>query len=86
MIADVEPNAVIAWKDNQFRFTNAPLDVIMRQIERWYDAEIVYENMPSDHFNADIPRDVPVSKLLYYLEKTNRVHFKIEDKRIIVKK
>jgi len=84
-IADVDPNTVIAWKDNQFRFTNAPLDVIMRQIERWYDAEIVYEKMPSDHFNADIPRDVPVSKLLYYLEKTNRVHFKIEDKKIIVK-
>lgn len=85
-IADVEPGDAIAWKDNQFRFINAPLDVIMRQIERWYDAEIVYENMPTDHFNAlDVPRDVPVSKLLYYLEKTKRVHFKIEDKKIIVR-
>ena len=86
MIANVETNDVIAWKDNRFRFTNAPIDVIMRQIERWYDAEIVYENMPTDHFNAlDVPRDVPVSKLLYYLEKTKRVHFKIEDKKIIVR-
>jgi transmembrane sensor len=84
-IADVEYDAVVAWKNNQFKFINATLDVIMRQIERWYDAEVVYENMPSDHFNADIPRDVPVSKLLYFLEKTNRVHFKIEDKKIIVR-
>lgn len=83
-IADVEPSAVIAWKDNQFRFTNTPLDVIMRQVERWYDAEIVYENMPTDHFNADIPRDVPVSKLLHILELTKRVHFRIENKTITV--
>lgn len=83
-IRDTQADDVIAWKNNQFKFTDAPLDVIMRQIERWYDAEVVYENTSSDHFNVEISRGVPVSKLLYYLEKTNRVHFKIEGKRITV--
>ena len=85
-IINVETSEAIAWKDNQFRFANTPLDVIMRQVERWYDAEVVYESKPADHFNAEISRDVPVSKLLHYLELTNRVHFKIEDKKIIVMK
>lgn len=86
-ITGIEGNDVIAWKNNRFNFVNAPLDVIMRQIERWYDATVVYETMPVDHFNAiDVPRDVPVSKLLYYLEKTKRVHFKIENKTITVMK
>lgn len=85
-IINVETSEVIAWKDNQFKFANTPLDVIMRQVERWYDAEVVYESKPADHFNAEISRDVPVSKLLHYLELTNRVHFKIEDKKIIVMK
>lgn len=85
-IANVETTDIIAWKDNQFKFINTPLDVIMRQVERWYDAEVVYESKPTDHFNAEVSRDVPVSKLLHYLELTNRVHFKIENKKIIVMK
>jgi ferric-dicitrate binding protein FerR (iron transport regulator) len=85
-ISNVEAGDVIAWKDNQFKFVNMPLDIIMRQVERWYDAEIVYESHPTDHFNAEISRDVPVSKLLNYLELTNRVHFKIENRKIIVMK
>jgi transmembrane sensor len=56
----------------------------MHQIERWYDAEVVYEGRVTDHFVADIPRDVPASKLLQLLELTNKVHFKIEGKKITV--
>jgi len=76
----------LAWKDGQFLFKDAPIENIMRQVERWYDAEIVYENKPADHFNVELSRDVPVSKMLRFLELTNRVHFKIEKKKIVVSK
>jgi ferric-dicitrate binding protein FerR (iron transport regulator) len=76
----------LAWKEGKFLFNDAPIENIMRQVVRWYDAEIVYENRSSDHFNADVSRDVPVSKLLHILELTNRVHFKIENKKIVVLK
>jgi transmembrane sensor len=85
-VVNVEATDVIAWKNNLFKFTDAPIDLIMRQVERWYDAEVVYENKPTDHFNADLPRDVPVSKLLHSLELTKRVHFKIEENKVIVLK
>lgn len=83
-VVNVKADEVIAWKNNQFKFNDLPLDAIMRQVARWYDAEIVYEQKTSDHFNAEVSRDVPVSKLLHILELTNRAHFKIEGNKIIV--
>lgn len=85
-VENVETKDVIAWKNNLFKFVDAPIDLIMRQVERWYDAEVVYENKPTDRFYADLPRDVPVSRLLHALELTKRVHFKIEENKVIVLK
>jgi transmembrane sensor len=77
---------VIAWKNDMFKFTNTPIDAIMRQVERWYDAETDYQDKVDFHFNGTIERSVPVSKLLHYIEATGQVHFKIEGKKIIVMK
>jgi len=83
-IVDTDNDDAIAWKNNQFKFTNTSIEEIMRQIARWYDADIVYQDNVTLHLNATIGRDVPVSKLLNILEATNEVHFKIENKKIIV--
>jgi transmembrane sensor len=80
--ADLE--SALAWKDGQFIFKMTPLEQVMKQVSHWYNARIFYQDNISDHFNARIPRDVPVSKLLHLLEATNQVHFKIEDKTITV--
>ena len=85
-IVDADNGDAMAWKNNQFKFTNTSIDEIMRRIARWYDAEIVYEDNVTLHLNATIGRDVPVSKLLTILEATNQVHFKIQGKKITVMK
>jgi len=85
-IVSANLDEALAWKNGKFLFDHAPIENIMRQAARWYDAEIVYENKPTDLFTAEVSRDVPVSKLLRYLELTNQVHFKIENKKIIVSK
>jgi hypothetical protein len=56
----------------------------MRQVARWYDVDVVYDTPVSGHFVADIPRNVPLSRLLKLLELTDQVHFKIERKKITV--
>ncbi|MBS1738454.1 MAG: FecR domain-containing protein [Bacteroidetes bacterium] len=83
-IVNVATDDVIAWKNNQFKFTKTPLDAIMRQVERWYDADVVYQDKVDLHLNATIDRNVTVSKLLHILEETGQVHFKIEGRKIIV--
>jgi len=75
---------VMAWKNGVFRFNDATIESIMREMTRWYDVEVVYEARISQHFIADVPRDVPASELLKLLELTDQVHFKIEGKKITV--
>lgn len=82
--ADLE--TALAWKDGQFVFKMTPLSDVMKQTANWYDASIIYQNNITEHFNARIPRDVPVSKLLHLLEATDQVHFKIEGRTITVMK
>jgi len=78
--------SALAWKNGQFNFKQAPIDLLMRQVARWYNAGIIYDTKITDHFNAEIPRNVPVSKLLHLLEATGSVHFKIENNTITVMK
>lgn len=85
-IANTDVYNATAWKNNQFKFNGTSIDEIMRQIERWYDADVVFKDTVSLHLNATIDRTVPVSNLLHIFEETGQVHFKIKDKKITVMK
>jgi transmembrane sensor len=86
-VSDVDVSSIIAWKNNQFKFEGQLIQPIMRQVERWYDVEVVYKDeVPTHHFHFTIPRDEPLSGLLKILEGTGRVHFKIEGNKVIVSK
>jgi transmembrane sensor len=76
----------MAWKNGRFHFENADIRTIMRNIGRWYDVDVEYKAEISDLFVARIPRGVPLSKLLKYLELTELVHFRIEGRKITVLK
>ena len=84
--SNVDVNEVVAWTSGLFTFRDAQIENVMRQVARWYDVEIVYEGKPDRHFNATIYRKESLSKLLHYLEQTNEVHFKVEGRKIEVRK
>jgi ferric-dicitrate binding protein FerR (iron transport regulator) len=77
---------VTAWKDGRFSYTDKDLESIMRQVARWYDAEVVFEEKITDSYTVEISRSVPLSRLLGFLELSGGVHFSIEGRRIIVRK
>ena len=81
---NVDTEEVIGWKDGWFVFHDATIESVMNQVERWYDAKIVYEGEIKDLFNATILRKEPLTKLLRILETNDHVHFKIKDKTIYV--
>ncbi|MBC9931211.1 FecR family protein [Chitinophaga qingshengii] len=85
LLNDVATEDITAWKDGQFAFNDADIRTVMRQVARWYGAEVVYEGNVTHHFMGNIPRDVPVSRLLKMLELTGRVSFVVEGNKIIVK-
>lgn len=81
---EVNTDAVMAWKNGYFSFDQTSLYAVMRQLARWYDVEIEYEGrIPDRRFGGDISRNSKASEVLRILEASN-VHFRIEDKKIIV--
>lgn len=76
---------VMAWKNGLFHFNGASLQEVMRQIVRWYDVDVVYQgNIPERKFGGEISRNSNLSQVLKILEES-KVHFSIEDKKLIVK-
>lgn len=81
---DADVDAVIAWKNGLFQFDNTGLEEVMRQLNRWYDVEVVYQGtIPPQQFDGKMQRDLTLSQVLRILEKS-QVHFTIEGKKIIV--
>jgi ferric-dicitrate binding protein FerR (iron transport regulator) len=80
--ADIEE--AIAWQKGQFLFRDATIEEVCRQLARWYDLEVEYEDKIAHHFNAPIPRNMPLTKALALLEGPNRVQFRLEGKKLFV--
>ncbi|HEY4289266.1 MAG TPA: FecR domain-containing protein [Puia sp.] len=80
----INTDDIIGWKEGYFSFDNTDLATVMREIARWYDVDIVYEGtVPDRRFGGEISRNSNASKVLKILEASN-VHFKIEERKIIV--
>ncbi len=83
---NVDVNQAIAWKNEKFVFQRADLQSIMRQLERWYDITVSYDDKPySDEYEGIISRNVNISEILKMLEKISAVRFEINGKKVIVK-
>ena len=84
LFAEVDVEKVMAWKNGVFNFEDATLEEVMRQLERWYDIDVVYEkNIPRLEFYGKMGRDLSLATVLRGLEKSN-VHFRIEEGRKLV--
>jgi transmembrane sensor len=74
----------LAWKNGLFNFNNLSLQQILRQLSRWYNIEIVYQQqIPSKSFSGEIQRDLNLSEVLEVLKDAG-VHFTLEGRKLIV--
>ena len=86
-ISRVDTDEAIGWKNNYIVFQDENIQSIMRKISRWYDMEVVYEGeLPTDDFGGRVSSRNYVSQVLRKLELTNKVHFKIVGRKIVVTK
>lgn len=84
VISDADIDAVMAWKNGYFDFGGKDIGVLMRQLARWYDVDVVYDKKINDLFFATIPRNTNLSDVLKALELTGKVKFAIINKTIHV--
>lgn len=84
ILDNVNMNEIMAWKNEMFIFSSAPLTDILQTISNWYDVDIHYEAQIPDRYTLRVPNSTPLPILLNFLEKSGGVHFKIQNKTIIV--
>lgn len=76
---------VMAWRSSLFNFNNADIETIMREIARWYNVEVVYEQKTgSRNFSGKINRNMRLTNVLKILEQSN-IHFKVKGNTVIVR-
>lgn len=75
---------VMGWKDGYFSLDDLTLEELMREVERWYDVEVVYEKgIPMKAFFGKVNRDL---SLLDFMEglKDWGVRFRLEGRKLII--
>jgi len=84
VLKGVDVDQVMGWRNGLFEFSNTELPVIMRQVARWYDIEVVYEGKPTNaKFGGGLSMKLPMSKVLKLLE-ANGLKFTVEGKKVTV--
>ena len=83
-VREVDTEEAVAWKNGRFKFDNADLKTVMKQLERWYGIKVEYRGDVSDvRFNGGTFRNKNLSEVLKVLELSN-IKFKVEGKTVIV--
>jgi len=86
-VENVDTDLYTAWKEGTFRFRSTPLPDALREIERWYDLEIDYKDIPeSIKIHASISRDSNLSTVLHALEKITGLKFNVKGRSVSMMK
>ncbi|WEK38356.1 MAG: DUF4974 domain-containing protein [Candidatus Pseudobacter hemicellulosilyticus] len=81
---EVDLEKVMAWKNGLFNFNGSKLEVVMKQLERWYAIEVVYEKgIPDITVGGEMSKDISLNGLMVVLEKLD-VHYRIEGRRLTI--
>lgn len=82
----VNTEDVMAWKNGLFIFNGTDIYTTMRQLSRWYDVDVKFNENITERFYGDISREKNISGVLTMLETTGSVHFKTNGNMIEVYK
>ncbi len=85
-ITNADLEETVAWKNGYFQFASANMQTVIRQVKRWYDADIIYSGNIEEHFTGTISRSVDAEKVLKKLQLTGAFKFEIKNKQIFITK
>ena len=85
-VREVDVDPYVAWREGRFVFRAMTLDLIMRQLQRWYDFEVFYQNpeLKDYEFRGVIKRDMDLDKVLSVIKVTTNVDFEVKGKVITI--
>ncbi|RZS75155.1 FecR family protein [Pseudobacter ginsenosidimutans] len=84
VIDNIDIEKVMAWKNGFFNFEGASLAEVMKQLERWYDIEVIYEKgIPDKKLMGKMTRDITLNGLLAGLEELG-IHGRLEGRKLTI--
>jgi ferric-dicitrate binding protein FerR (iron transport regulator) len=83
-ISQADLTTEMAWKNGLFVFNDASLELIMREVSRWYNIDVIYAgNLTNETYNGTIDRKANLSRILNILKKAG-VRFETKGNTLIV--
>ena len=79
--ADMEE--ALAWINGKFRFTNADVETVMRQVARWYGVDVKFAAKPKLRFGGQIDRSSTLRQMFTILE-TSGLHFSLNENVVTI--
>lgn len=88
VVSRADLQQAIAWKNGYFLFHDLGLVEVMKQVSRWYDVDIEFqdEEVKNKEFGGVISRYKSITQLLDNMQLTGSAHYKIEGRRVIIMK
>ncbi len=84
-VVQVDASEAVEWKNGNFNFSHEKIESIMRKLARWYNVEVAYKGkITNEGFVGTVQRSKNLTEVLDVLESTGLVHFKIQERRVIV--
>ncbi|MBO9205003.1 MULTISPECIES: FecR family protein [Niastella] len=80
--ADIQE--VMAWHKDLFIFNDLEIKLLMQQLARQYDFELVFKEPVSGHYTLSVIRQTSIDQVLNALEYAGGVHFQVEGRTITV--
>ncbi|NLR78419.1 FecR family protein [Chitinophaga eiseniae] len=78
-ISTANIKTVMAWKNGLFRFENADIKTVMRQLARWYNIAVEFRGaVPQTTFSGEIERSLTLSQVLLGLG-SSELHYTLEN-------
>lgn len=85
-VNSVEASEVVAWVNGQFLYTKMPLEQIARQMERWFNVQISFQDneLRSLLFTGGMKRYYTLKSFCSLIEETADVRFDIDGRQVTV--
>lgn len=83
-VRTVDAEFYTSWVKGKIHFKDQRLEDIMKTLSRWYDMEVIYANekIKDIRFGCNVDRYTEITPFVRLLERTEKVHVKVNDKTI----
>lgn len=88
LVEECDLESITAWKNGEIIQKNQNLEQITSELQRWYDVDVIFvdEEVRNYRFSLFISRSAYFEEILDKLEKTEKIRYRIDGKRVYIYK